>query len=404
MKVNFKSLLTLFIVTSSLGFGAFGQSDTTKFLNEAYRVSNSLREIGEYRASVNQFRKVLDIYKEPKKFDYSQLVLTDTVYYGKLNQLAPLFYKDRYDMIHSVYNGKEIGQHLPPLHLEVDSTLLNGFIIVNNVSSYTSIMVYQEGLCVGAETYLFVAGADTNGVHFPFVNGNPEVTDNPDWYGWAQKHNYGFNSAIRLAFFANGDTMSLHKSFSDHSFEETTFNVMGDTTSYSIKIQVGDSAVSRGYSINGSYGGKPIEYWEYKETEEGGFELQLNHIGDTILLEHMFYNKREGLYVQGHYVDCEFVEIKTLWKNDTLIEVLNDNILFLNKNLKDIGKDKFLKKYRRYGLITRNSGVIIEPLPILFETVIGGEQRVLILMKNLSYPSRFWEKIKNHKIRKRCPD
>ena len=87
------------------------------------------------------------------------------------------------------------------------------------------------------------------------------------------------------------------------------------------------------------------------------YTLILDELGDTICMEFSSNSKRTGLYVQMMDEITKGFKLYTVWNNDTLVNVLNSTILFVDHKNKVISKNTFCQLVKRdiynYGWIFR---------------------------------------------------
>jgi hypothetical protein len=80
---------------------------------------------------------------------------------------------------------------------------------------------------------------------------------------------------------------------------------------------------------------------QYPGEYNGIFELKLNESGDTTKLENFVDYRRFGLCIEDLYGKETPFYLKTIWHNDTLLDVLNPKILFVDHKDKVITKQEF---------------------------------------------------------------
>ena len=367
-------------------------------MQSVYRVSDSLRNEGEFKASVNHFAKVLEIYSAPvipTKPDFGG-VHTETILFVRITAVPAVLYRDHvYNMLCPVAAKDAYGREL--YHME-DSSLFNGYLVGSFNKNRADVQTYVNGSLMNSKSY-FLNGIDSSSaIPFPFNSLLSSRYQYPLWSGTVQEH-WSNCSNNRVSVFPNGDTSYVFKALTGYSFDETHFSEVGDTSRYEITIKIIDSTIQRAcvYEPRNKY--SSIAYWENMETQDERSVLELNQFGDTVRYEYSKDWKRQGLSVRGELIEDEFIEFRTMWKNDTLVDVLNPEVIFLKKNGKEITKDNFLNK----NLIIAKKGDIYF-YPVLFETVNGGELKILTLARQSNYPDSFWKKIKNPIIRKRLAD
>ncbi|MFT5821515.1 MAG: hypothetical protein ACI8ZM_002768 [Crocinitomix sp.] len=87
-----------------------------------------------------------------------------------------------------------------------------------------------------------------------------------------------------------------------------------------------------------------IKQYHFRQLKEGiNYEndIDINEIGDTISMESMIDYRRYGLCIKRISRDDLSFQLRTVWKNDSLLDVLNTNILFTNHKNNIISKQEF---------------------------------------------------------------
>lgn len=94
--------------------------------------------------------------------------------------------------------------------------------------------------------------------------------------------------------------------------------------------------------------GAPKKYHMHEVKDSIHYEIQLvlSEKGDTIDFEYWIDLRRNGLCIdkvetENHNREIIQYELRTTWKNDTLLDVLNSDILFVDEKLKVISEEAF---------------------------------------------------------------
>ena len=147
---------------------------------------------------------------------------------------------------------------------------------------------------------------------------------------------FWLDNSLRIDFTLNGDTLRITKDYGENNIERIEKSITGDTLSYEVSLGFQDRKVEREIEANRSdFPPGDYYYGESKfENRDTRSDLVLNPRGDTLGFDQYIDGHQHGLQVFGFndQYGSEEIKFRFLWKNDTMIEILNENILFLKKN------------------------------------------------------------------------
>jgi hypothetical protein len=296
---------------------------------------------------------------------YLELVLgmrTDTIFADESSfYLRPLFRKHWYRNKCQYFPALGITGHPQPdqfgdsLYLVKDSTLFNGVVSLNKLAlpekSYrtTVVCVYKNGLLQTALTtnykYTITATAyDT----VDNVLLNPVHTyGEPHWKSSETYHRFsgdrGTRTGVTKTFYANGQV----------SFIDSVYRI--DSVRYSLTMR---------FLRDGRLSERQFFRNRYREGERS----------------------REG---EQFYLwtgrDSVLYEVRQIWKNDTLTDVLNDNVIYIDEHGRVLDKRTFIRRSQvttYYNGYTFNSYI---PVPIpdeQFDFIVSMRRRQLDQLNN----------------------
>ncbi len=315
--------------------------DTAAYLTEINRVADSLRDAGDYKACVQYAKKGLELYPEPKPFDYSGYDLSDTVYAFDYNLPRELFSRTNnyYDM---TKNRPRHFLAIDTVYNRMDSSLFSGLIISCNQNQNShgdygvSESLYANGKFITLRSFWIYSIDSGQASTLPFAKC---VTHDK-----RQVITSILDNSLRIDFTLNGDTLRITKDYSENNIERIERSITGDTLSYEVSLGFQVRKVEREIE---AYGLEDYYYGESKfEDRDTRSDLVLNPRGDTLGYDQYIDGRQNGLEVFGFndQYGSEEIKFRFLWKNDTVIEILNENILFLKKNMKVVNKEKYLKQ------------------------------------------------------------
>lgn len=380
-------IIFLFVISANLGFSQKSTTvaienqteisviDTVAYLAEINRVADSLRDAGDYQACLQYARKGLELYPEPKPFDYSGYDLSDTVY--TCDHKMPYALRS-WTKSYGQWKGESfIYAEQETLFNRADSSLFSGLIVSCCNRDYGSNnylieeVLYDKGKFITArQIYLYTTDTKLPSKKIyakcplPVKNQVIRVISNKDY-------------TLTMAFYTNGDTARISKIYGYKNYDDMQKRQTGDTAIYLVSLQIKNQIIQR--ELNDYGGDFPSNYYYYRETRletsydlDSGTEresqrssLTLDRHGDTLFFKQFFNDMQNGLEVSGCHYDCETggINIRLLWKNDTVIDILNENILFLKRTMRRMSEEKFMKKhviiYDQFGLLTINTTEMI---------------------------------------------
>mgnify|MGYP006233406091 FL=1 len=142
------------------------------------------------------------------------------------------------------------------------------------------------------------------------------------------------------------DTLSITHYHTPTAIERIQFfNATKDTLEYYVEFQIGDEEHSRNYVL--SYGNDTKFYYtQTLSTPHVYRELTLNQTGDTLYYDQYIDDRQHGLQVfdWSEYPPHK-ISFRLMWKKGKVVDILNNDILYLKKNLKEVSEEKYLQEY-----------------------------------------------------------
>lgn len=321
-KMNLKPVFILSVLMSSIIFGAFGQ-------NERYFLpfidSTSVENRCGYK---NQFGDIIIPAKYPIIF------YTDTLWqYNYLGTVTPniIAFKHKDSMFFQPFICSKI--HYSDGRLSrIEKNGKMGFVNEKNEivipPKYDFVTPFKDGF---SEFY--------QGVDKVYMRGNWYWGGNIQTKGYLNEEGREFSKKT-VELFENGNVKSILYRWTGN------YSCLGGIESFHFY----ESGNLQSHSAYGTlFNCKP------------DYDLQyvFNESGDTVLLKNKTRQMLNGEYRIGHYdyyYDStgsrvnEWMVIRSLWSNDSVLDFINDDLIFLNQNYREISEKKMIKKINKNHL------------------------------------------------------
>jgi len=318
---SFRILILPILICTSTSFSQVKQSrhDTTAFLKEVIRVSDSLRATKNYQGAVHQLKKGLDLYRKESSKQRSTFDCSDTLV-SYSTQLPPtLFDKNSAGKV-TVYHVR-------------DSSLFSGYVVhILPQHSMNRCVLYQNGTLAKMHYFQFFPARTKPKIPVPFqqIADVCEEYYPQGLYSWNESVLVPNEKQIKLS--ALRDTLSITRNYTQNDYERVQFfNATADTLEYYIQLKIGNEEHSRNFNV--LFGEKDkLFYSQTIETQNSFVQLSLNSDGDTLNYDQSVDGKQNGLQVYrssdfGDYDAC----FRLMWENGVVTDILNTDILFLNQ-------------------------------------------------------------------------
>lgn len=250
----------------------------------------SFTQMGEF----NRLKKAAEI-----SFGYHDKIYPDTFYVQSFRtDTAALYFTNHYDL--------ELDRTKRLAYRRADSSALNGVIIMqqfphNHTYAQTS-MHYENGT--------MVRSVQRNYYNMSIIGlpANPNLNKQFDY----KKYSY---SLIRI----NGGGYQI--GFFNKKITSIEYRRQSEDTNESLSEMVL-------FHANGQ-----LKQYHFNQVKEGIHyenQININENGDTTLIRNLIDYRRYGLLIEPHDTNDLKFKLRTIWENDTLVDVVNTNILFTN--------------------------------------------------------------------------